>query len=881
MSKLLILYNYNKYYNRIVKKLATFADYQALTTSTPPQYRGLIRENMNFDYQDGVHARHVINISNNDPGFAKVESPDYCVLEESYKEGNTTVTKLSRWFILESVRIRGNQYELSMRRDLLADYYENVLTAPVFIEKGWLVDSNDSAIFNYENMTFNQIKKHELKLDFTPYSGNKGGWIVGYIAKEETPTDLGPASGQAELPTGIPDFDDLPERLQNSLNSGIGIYYDNEKYYLVFNSCLASGTNITSDPHVFVVEDIYDTQPAVYVTGAKWNIKLNGHPPYNESTSYPKLFFDYFNNDIANMADYIQTQYQSSYNSLQLLNVFNDLYAVERPNAFDFDFSSYNGTYYRDAGTGKYYKIKIEPRETSSIYDRMYIKKYTLSQLKAGTDACSRLANTFISQYLINGRSVIENPDANQSKIVVGFGRDEVVYDVTAEEVGFAEVTATIPAGRNKLLDAPYDMFCIPLGIVSVRQALVNIFDTTLYSALAISRAIALKGTSSRIYDIQVLPYCPFREAIDSQGRIDITSLTVNKDYSFVKNSISDENVNIILYPKRSKGTFDLEIPNDTIYESNCVSINNSLNKKVASQTKIVRFVSPNFASMFEMNVQKNNGIRLLNVDYFYKPYSPYLHVAPYFSGLYGEDFNDPKGLICSGDFSMATASSKWEEFQIQNKNYQEQFNRQIENLDINNSIAYSYAEEAGNISKWATGIQGAITGMAAGALAGSAATPVGAIIGAVAGGVAGGVSSGIVSKQGLKVDLKYMTQSQQEARSYAVDMYSYNLGNIRALPHTLTKVSAFTENNKIFPFIEFYDCTDEERTALTNKLLYNGMTVGRIGHIEDYIYGGYHYVQGQLIRLEGIDEENHVIAEIANEIKQGAYYYGYDTSES
>jgi hypothetical protein len=276
---------------------------------------------------------------------------------------------------------------------------------------------------------------------------------------------------------------------------------------------------------------------------------------------------------------------------------------------------------------------------------------------------------------------------------------------------------------------------------------------------------------------------------------------------------------------------------------------------------------------MFDINVQKNKGITRLNVDYFYKPYSPYLHIAPYFSGLYGEDFNDPKGLICSGDFSISTASDQWEAYQIQNKNYELIFNRQIENLDINNSIAM----EREKITSALSGITAGATGLAAGAVVGTAIAPgIGTVIGALGGAAVGAGTS----FYGREKDIEYLKQSQTEARSFAKDMYTYQLGNIRALPNTLTKVSAFTENNKIFPFIEFYDCTDEEKQALTNKLRYNGMTIMRIGQIQNFLGQNLEqrYIQGQLIRLENVNEDSHVVAEIANELKEGAYIYGYDS---
>ena len=97
MSKILLLYSYKKYYNRIISKLSTFEAYQALITpqgNNPAQYQGFIRQNINFDYEDGISAQIVINISNTDPYYAKMDQPDYCVVEESNKVGDDIVKKL-------------------------------------------------------------------------------------------------------------------------------------------------------------------------------------------------------------------------------------------------------------------------------------------------------------------------------------------------------------------------------------------------------------------------------------------------------------------------------------------------------------------------------------------------------------------------------------------------------------------------------------------------------------------------------------------------------------------------------------------------------------------------------------------------------------------
>ena len=271
--------------------------------------------------------------------------------------------------------------------------------------------------------------------------------------------------------------------------------------------------------------------------------------------------------------------------------------------------------------------------------------------------------------------------------------------------------------------------------------------------------------------------------------------------------------------------------------------------------------------------IYRLRSARIINVDYFYKPYTPYIHIAPYFKGLYGGEFNDQKGLVCSGDFSISAAQSQWELYQIQNKNYEEIFNRQIQHLDVNNSITYEAQAQSSGINAFASGVSGATSGAIAGFM-------VGGPVGAAVGGVAGGALSGGLSAYGRKKDLEYLSRSQQETRSFMKDMYTYNLGNIQALPYTLTKITSLTENNKIFPFIEFYEATDEEKQALEDKITYNGMTIMRIGTINQFIDGNFNYVQGQLIRLLGLTEDSHVVSELANEIKQGAYYYG-NTSES
>ena len=85
------------------------------------------------------------------------------------------------------------------------------------------------------------------------------------------------------------------------------------------------------------------------------------------------------------------------------------------------------------------------------------------------------------------------------------------------------------------------------------------------------------------------------------------------------------------------------------------------------------------------------------------------------------------------------------------------------------------------------------ITGAASGAATGAEVSN-GNIYGAIAGGAIGAVGGAITSA----IDYKNTIRMMEENRSYAIDMYSYNLQNIQAIPTSLTKTSALTYNTRV-----------------------------------------------------------------------------------
>lgn len=310
--------------------------------------------------------------------------------------------------------------------------------------------------------------------------------------------------------------------------------------------------------------------------------------------------------------------------------------------------------------------------------------------------------------------------------------------------------------------------------------------------------------------------------------------------------------------PKLGSIVIWLESSNFTKYIGPTITVpNNNIEFKVQNECDMYRLTSPNYNTSFEFSATKNNGVNSFRVDLAYKPITPYIHIAPLFSGLYGNITDDARGLICGGDFSLAQILDKWLEYQRNNKNFQDIFDRQIENLEVNNSVARRLEKVNVGAGAVSATVQG---GMAGGMMGGG--------FGAAAGAIAGGASSIV----GGMADIRLNEKLRAEAIDYTKDQFGYQLGNIQAMPTGLTKISSFNPNNKIFPVLEYYTCTDVEKQALKNKIKYNGMTIMRIGTIQEFLQDSESYIKGKIIRIENLGENYAIANAIANEINQGVF---------
>ena len=181
-------------------------------------------------------------------------------------------------------------------------------------------------------------------------------------------------------------------------------------------------------------------------------------------------------------------------------------------------------------------------------------------------------------------------------------------------------------------------------------------------------------------------------------------------------------------------------------------------------------------------------------------------------------------------------------------------FNRQIENMEIQQD--YQRTQQ--------------MLGIATGAIGG-------AVGGAVLGGGVGGVVGGLASVAGGIADYKMSEKLRTEALDYTKDMFGYGLQNIKALPVGLGRVGSIVIDSFPQPVLEEYSATSEEVAALTDKIKWNGMTVGRIGTFNDFksrASTSCRYIKAQIIRMADLHEELHTAKAISDALSKGVYIY-------
>lgn len=946
---LLVLKGFNNYFNRKIKKYSTLQDY---IDNSSLHYNF---ENVNFNPNDGVTTSQIVgnenqvDIGGSNPEPLKWEfegTPDYIVCYETeIIDDNPVFNIKSRWFILECVRTRLGQYQLALKRDVIADHLEQVLSNPCFVEKGY-VAPNNPLIFNEEGVSFNEVKKGETML--TDETGIP--WIVLYIAKNYPNsatgvnttliTDLSEsAMPYTDLPwsnieTPDPQFIDtsFTRRIASGaelnisplatlkLNMlGVGRYLLNAvranlRYF--YSSGDWSLDSVRTDK-VYYDKTITTIEYAQKVYSLKRkNININTNPNYNvrwgdDGVIVPtywveELIAPLYNEewgwyDTGNIIDGVlyrgglnptndpaKIAYIKNYLNTKMAECKSNTAHSAVPGAANTvayaggnqsflptsELLSYNGKLIKRGSN--IYRIKITEYGT---YTRP-LDHFTVD----GDNNIVATGTNNLAQNLAKYADVHNTVNPNNNMV-------ETFFEHTWLDIKYERVTSErlrcgvqVPGSRVCVNDAAYDMICIPYGPIKVGVPASSnpddqdtIITVQKEASIAAARGIAEKLTSDSVYDIQVLPYCPIRELAEQYKDLLYDSLDLiatpwpagfwagvykcestsetptAEDPDLRKNMRS-----VIFWCNYTHGTFDIN-KKISIPEAD------SIEYKVYNNCKKFRLVAPNYTSIFEFEPLKNNGINIFNVDFNYRPYNPYIHIAPLFKSesLYGIDTNDQRGLILQGDFSVGYYSDKWAEYQVQNANYANIFNREMQNLKRNQNIEIWQHAVAGGFDAVANTFGAARAGSNTG-------NPIAdALMGTQM--LGKGFQGQLI---GAAADAYFMGKSMAEARSFKKDMYELQLGTIKALPNGLAKSDALTENFKYFPFIEEFESTEIEKEVFRQKLKYDGMTVNAIGTLADYVPATYEIqrLKGQLIMQDNLVDDFQVAEDIYKEVDKGFY---------
>lgn len=741
---------------------------------------------INFIPNDGVTTTHIFNFT---PRSDFV--PDYLIAED------TETGLYTKWYIVEQVRTLKGQYRMNLVRDVLSDYYEETQEAVTFINKGY-VTSENPLIFNKEGIAVNQIKKQEILLK----DSTRAAWIVGYLAPNIA------AEGDVTVNVSY-EQEVIPDISEFDYNDYVG-----QEIY----------GNIDKEKSYFILE-----------------------PSDADEDPRGRYVFRYFNNK----GEIIVGKHYTSIGELKITNTKSGQLANMDLNIPETTFNTLLSPVFTANDITELLKLKNKVYKDGNVYKKVVVNILEEEKSRKIYVRETNYPNVFqaVTQELTNNNVTYEG------NLIVFAVFVQRLY-ITLEEVGspFTTANVTFKSTIKNLKDAPYKMFAIPMS----ENAILRVGQTDIYTnkdrmlQIASSIATGLKTAADGfLYDIQLLPYCPFEDkfmpTLDKNGIEYIGAGQEHKDYDTVKDS-GDNIIAYLFYADRSSFTTNVTGVGTSLYPT--LDYNNPTEFKTKNETYMFRIVAPNFANFEDFNYFKNYGVNYFNVDCTYKPFTPYIKININYKGLYGQDFNDQRGLILGGDYSLPVISDNWINYQIQNKNYANIFERENQNLEYKH--------------KW--NMASTVTGAAVGTMQGAF---MGGMLGGAGGAIAGGIGAGITGA----LDIGRAAATHAEDMDYRKDMFNFNISNIQALPQGLVKTSALNYNSKIYPFVEIYGCTEEETEVVRNKIKFDGMTLNVLGSIKDYLNpSDTTYIQGRVVRIN-INEDSHMANAINSELNKGVYY--------
>ena len=813
-------YKFNNYYNRIIKRYDTIAEYgDPIATQT----------NCNFVHGDGVNASFTLN-----KGTALLDTPDYCVVLD-YN------SNISRWFVINSFKSRNGQDVLTLRRDLIADFYADVINySPCLIRKGYVPNTNP-LVFQDEGVQYNKIKTEEIMIK----DESNCSYIVGFISNN--------ASAQATVTGLIKDdnydyyYGTLADFPFKSYVEGAGNTHTNSKRRILNNApntrlyfslkfsgktSFASGTKENME----MIMRAYDTTKPSYYTPIYSTTIRNGLYVESGYTNNVRLKCSKYV-DIPSGQDTLEIQTLQNTYPNQLWTNMNFSYldnegekAIKVSTDIE-DILQYNGKRIKIGGT--VYKVSLAFENTTNrivtynSYDPIISSSFAniIAHINNNKPTNSQLSNNaFDISY--DGSYT----DYTESDLKV-MATTEDVYLLFTEAQATVTTSVDSASNRTHLQDQPYDMFMLINETGVSYKVGTDDYVSDHEINMSIAQAIC-QSYGSASYDIQIVPFNPIQGSILADGTLNF--------YDYDTHPIKNANNDVVgHYVLCSSADLKLTLNKDELKF-------NPTDYKKDYNLKQYRLCSPNQETIFEFSPSMNGGIETWEVTANYRPYSSYIKVQPTWNWLYGVAeyglLTDFRGLVYNSSLCISQLNDAYATYVSNNKNYQQLFDNQINTLTKSQDIQINALEET-------LGLR-AYTGM-----------PISSILRTIGG-----------SK-----DIDMQRELNNVALTKMRTDFNYQMDNIKSMPHTIKKLTAINGDTRIFPFIEIYEATSVEQQSFEYKMQYTGMTVMTTGNINDYCKPNEEtFIQASLIRLNLVVSEesanNQIAVEIASELDKGIY---------
>ena len=450
---------------------------------------------INFNPNDGVHTTLKV-------AYEGTATPDYlvCSRDDIYVD--------SKWFVLEARRLLSGHYLLDLYRDLLADYWNDISGAPMYIEKAY-VSIDDNAIFNPEAMTFDRIKEAEILIK----DQTECPWIVGYYSL--------PVADKTETIKEIIDGD---ETTKETIIAG-----EPDTTTITFG-----GTSARYDIAVASLEDWplyrYTTNPYKSYNNHKYTIKIydkEGKDLFgNTRSEWREYTFNSKELLVKNQLSLVGpngTEYKfnypqnySEYKRFSVQYAFGNAIINNMPETIDADFAQAYGL----TGTEQEYAVLssiknsiIKVGSTNPQY-----KRVKLVETKTASVSSNVIAGAVYDDLL----QLIEDVSLDVKAEIPGMnvpiitgtpqtGNFLVSYDKVEYKIELEDITPTynftcdISKRRKVLTDAPYCMFCMPYSDDfaveysgdNIELAMITSKENQLFFAMGIA-----KSAGAYLYDL-------------------------------------------------------------------------------------------------------------------------------------------------------------------------------------------------------------------------------------------------------------------------------------------------------------------------------------------------------------------------------------------